>query len=294
LAINGADWLGRIAKLPNDSRMVLQQVEVAGRSGILKKTLQAKANLHENTVTKAIKDLVAKGLIKEFKTSKNTAKRMYVFHNLEPSEDSTGGVFYREGELDEGLVNTLSEFIVDWIQGRSWIEQKGPGKSKATEKHKKEHNTNPEFETDEAPLFRAPKFRGHDLVPHPANYEYPSAEDVLQYIEDAQVLKDIVLTPDDIDQLIQQLVYDDKIEEMSVGRYRSVRRVWQKEGQTEPSPAVRRVGPCDPDEDGYAPGNGLTQSPCGRCPVASDCRVGGIINPDSCVYMTNWLEQLTF
>jgi DNA-directed RNA polymerase III subunit RPC6 len=277
--------------LPNDAKMVLQQVEVAGRSGIWKKTLQAKANLHENTVTKAIKDLVTKGLIKEFKTSKNTAKRMYVFHNLEPSEDSTGGVFYREGELDEGLVNTLSEFIVGWIEGQSWREQSS-GKHKVAEKKRQEQKR--DYQLEEPPLFRSPKARGYNLVPHPADWEYPSAEDVLKYIEKAQVLKDIILTPEDIDQLIQQLAYDDNIEEMSPGRYRSVRRVWQTDGQTEPSSAIRRVGPCDPDGDGYAPGNGLTQSPCGRCPVSSDCRVGGIINPDLCVYMTNWLEQLMF
>lgn len=273
--------------------MVLQQVEVAGRTGIWKKTLQAKANLHENTVTKAIKDLVAKGLIKEFKTSKNTAKRMYVFHNLEPSEDSTGGVFYREGELDEGLVNTLSEFIVTFLQSKSWIAQKpfpkGGGKDREVDRE-----VSADGEAEEPPLYRAPRLNGQDLVPHPTDYKYPSIEEILRHIDEAQILKDITLSPSDIEQLIQQLMYDDRIEEMAPARYRSVRRVWQKDGLLEPTPAIRRVGPCDADNAGYAPGNGLTQSPCGRCPVARDCRVGGIINPDSCVYMTNWLEQLMF
>ena len=45
----------------------------------------------------------------------------------------------------------------------------------------------------------------------------------------------------------------------------------------------------DPDEEGVGPGDGLSQMPCGRCPVADDCRIGGVVNPDDCVYLKEWL-----
>ena len=35
--------------------------------------------------------------------------------------------------------------------------------------------------------------------------------------------------------------------------------------------------------------NYLTASPCGICPVASQCREDGIISPSTCEYMTAWL-----
>ena len=38
-------------------------------------------------------------------------------------------------------------------------------------------------------------------------------------------------------------------------------------------------------------GNGLTEAPCGRCPVIDLCGKGGAINAASCVYYTEWLEK---
>lgn len=37
--------------------------------------------------------------------------------------------------------------------------------------------------------------------------------------------------------------------------------------------------------------NALTDAPCGMCPVASQCCDGGIVSPQACVYLTQWLAM---
>jgi DNA-directed RNA polymerase III subunit RPC6 len=266
--------------------------------GIWKKSLVQHANLHENSVTKALKELMNKGLVKEFKTSKNTAKRMYILHNLEPSEKSTGGSFYRDGELDEGLINVLNDFIVEYIERKTWAEVKPTHtpRAKETEKRKRSAAASTaqpvDADKEEKPLFRPPlSYKQHPIVPQPETFDdYPSVEDLLNVIDEKEVLKDMTLTLDDLNQLVRQLVYDDRLEEMSEGHYRSVRRVWDRNAKD--AAPLPLVGPADMNEEGYAFGNGLTQSPCGRCPIAKDCRIGGIISPETCEYMAKWLAQL--
>lgn len=279
----------KIARLSSDNGIIYNQIAGAGRNGIWKKTLSNKSNLHENTVTKGLKELLSKKLVKEFKTNKNPTKRMYVLSHLEPSEDSTGGSFYREGELDEGLVNTLCHFIVAEVEHTSWAEQKGS----STDKGKgRSHSENRTRHGGDRPIFRTMKSRnGHPLVPQSSDFNgYPSTEDILNIILEAELLKDYVLKIEDVQQLVQQLIYDGRLEEMSPGHYRSVRRVWTEKFHIPNGTNNQTPGPAEIDEEGYGPGNGLSQVPCGRCPVATDCRVGGTIGPDNCVYLDKWLE----
>ena len=35
----------------------------------------------------------------------------------------------------------------------------------------------------------------------------------------------------------------------------------------------------------------FTDAPCGKCPVFSQCTVGGLVNPDDCPYLTEWLSK---
>lgn len=34
----------------------------------------------------------------------------------------------------------------------------------------------------------------------------------------------------------------------------------------------------------------LTSVPCGTCPVMASCKPGGIVSPETCVYMSHWLQ----
>jgi DNA-directed RNA polymerase III subunit RPC6 len=276
--------------------MVYNYVAEVERGGIWKKTIVSKTNLHENTVTKSIRELISKNLIKEFKSSKNPSKRMYVLFNLEPSEDSTGGNFYKDGDLDEGLVNTLGDLIVRLVEAKSWVEQKtGPaekskmGKRKRPDKHTAEPQTSTASTTaraEPAPRFKTPRgANDYPLIPQPPSFsEYPTAAVTHKIIADAELVKDMALDVDDVQQLMRQLVFLDRLEEMPGGGYRSVRRT------TEKMPNIDQISVLDDAGDGLAPGNALAEVPCGACPVESECRVGGIVSPETCVYMDKWLE----
>jgi DNA-directed RNA polymerase III subunit RPC6 len=282
----------RLTKIHEDYIIIYTAIEGVDRTGIWKKTLASRTNLHENTITKGLKELIAKNLIKEFKTAKNPTKRMYILFNLEPSEDSTGGNFYREGELDEGLVNALCQFIVGQVEQLSWIEQpicNAVDKSRKRNRSEKAHSVN-DLTTG---LYKTMKGHTHDpLIPRPSSFkEYPNPTDILKTIENAEFIKDLTLTIEDVRQLIEQLVYDDRLEEISPGRYRSVRRVWTEQFPPITESAGGGLGPVDVDDDGYGPGNGLSYVPCGRCSVSKECRIGGIISPEGCIYMKDWLDS---
>jgi len=270
---------------------------VAGmeRNGIWKKTIVSKSNLHENTVTKSIKELIGKNLIKEFKSARNPSKRMYILFSLEPNEDSTGGNFYKEGDLDEGLVNTLGDLIVRWIESQSWVEQRTGEAAKGKVGRRKKHDQRapePQATATDKPAEPEPRFKtprgmnGYPLIPHPPSFSgYPTAADVHRTIVDLQLVKDMTLDVNDVQQLMQQLVHLDRLEEMPRGGYRSVRRTVESIRAS-----VERLSVFDDGGHGLAPGNALAEVPCGSCPVEGECRVGGIVSPESCVYMDKWLE----
>jgi hypothetical protein len=95
----------RFTGLSNDHRLVYQVVAAAGRDGVWKKHLRMK------TVTQNFQSildrLVLRTLIRPVQ-QKGTNKRFFILHELEPSPQLVGGVFYtRAGELDEVLVRSL-------------------------------------------------------------------------------------------------------------------------------------------------------------------------------------------
>jgi DNA-directed RNA polymerase III subunit RPC6 len=106
--------------------MIFDHIRGAGRNGMWKKSIQAKTNLHENTITRGIKELINHKLIKEFKTAKNPTKRMYIVARLEPTEENRGGGFYNDGELDEVFVAIVAKLVVQTVEAVSWVEQRRP------------------------------------------------------------------------------------------------------------------------------------------------------------------------
>jgi DNA-directed RNA polymerase III subunit RPC6 len=283
--------------------VVYTYIASSGRSGMWKKTVVQRSNVYENTVTKLLKELMASKLIKEFKTARNPTKRMYILYSLEPAEESVGGVFYEGGELEDALVNVLSDLVVDYVDRHSWVElpKAHPSRTKDARKKSKERqssvleeNTKPYTAAANGQRFKIPIGRVNEgaLVPYPPSFrDYPDAQAILDHINDGKVLKEQrTLNIEDMNQLIKTLILDDRLEEMSKGRYRSVRRVWKDGLDNIGAHTAPLVAPVNNESSGIGPGNGLTEMPCGRCPVSQDCRIGGKISPDNCVYMADWLS----
>lgn len=105
-------------------------------------------------------------------------------------------------------------------------------------------------------------------VPYPASYTgYPSLSQITQWVKNTD-LTEVDLGEQDIRALLDVLVFDGKIERVLGGTaYKSLRG-------TKEADSV----------------NGLTEAPCGRCPVFSLCEEGGPVSASNCVYWKEWLD----
>lgn len=105
-------------------------------------------------------------------------------------------------------------------------------------------------------------------APYPAKYTgYPSLPQITQWVKNTD-LTEVDLGEHDIRSLLDVLVYDGKIERVLGGTaYRSLKGAKEVESV-----------------------NGLTEAPCGRCPVFSLCEEGGPVSASNCVYWKEWLD----
>lgn len=78
-------------------------------------------------------------------------------------------------------------------------------------------------------------------------------------------ITNVAISPEEFGLLLQTLVFDGRLELMGGELYRVAKPVTV------------------PDY--------LTATPCGLCPVASQCREDGVISPSSCEYMAAWLSM---
>lgn len=276
----------KLAKLSLETHMIYQHIEGSGSSGTWKRTLVMKTNLHENTVTKSLKELVAKGLVREIKSAKYPTRRIYLLANIKPSADNLGGNFFDGGILDEALVYEMKKLAVFTIEQSSWAKREIPQPRLPTET---------DFTSKKQKSKSKPKF---EYFPHPPDYDkYPTTIDVLSSITNSGILQaGVTLVEDDISKLLKSLEYDGQVEMVrtSAGKmtngYRSVHR-GSKMGM-KPQPGGQEQGFLGINEvdEGNRPGNGFTGAPCGRCEVFAACRVGGVVSPEGCVYMKEWLD----
>ena len=81
------------------------------------------------------------------------------------------------------------------------------------------------------------------------------------------------LQVEDVDNILMTLVYDavlDQVAGHTPDGYKQYRKAKQIVPESTP----------------------FTDIPCGVCPVFNDCREGGNVSPEKCVYYTKWLEDL--
>ncbi|KAF2093530.1 RNA polymerase Rpc34, partial [Rhizodiscina lignyota] len=284
------DQAQRIASLSTSERLVYARVEEAGNDGIWLRTLNSRVNVHSSIITKCLKDLKTKHLIKEVKSAKSPARKMYMLFDLEPSEENLGGAFFADGELDIGLVEAISGFVVDWVEKKSWAEVPGPT-SHGQPSKKRRRIEDPQTVTAAASITAdAPKYKQplsharRPLIPRPPNYsDYPTSISILELIRNSPILSKSSaarFTHKDVEQLLDMLIYDNRLERMGPDQYRSVRRSFEEPYNGRwPDWEMQR-------EQGVS--NGVADTPCGQCPVFDLCEPGGVYSPEKCVYFDDW------
>lgn len=135
------------------------------------------------------------------------------------------------------------------------------------------------------------------LVPqHPDYYNrYPTTMEIMLNINEKGVLNNKSLTLKDAEQLLDMMAFDGIVERMrdpygelnmKEPRWRSAKHNWDRNMRTSSN---QHFGPIEPQEGEILPGNGLSQVPCARCPVKAKCKPGGVISPEECKYLGEWL-----
>ncbi|KAL2157972.1 hypothetical protein VTH06DRAFT_4781 [Thermothelomyces fergusii] len=320
----------KYTSLPNDETvMVYAIIDEAGADGIWNRTIKNKLNMHEAVVKNCIKFLESKGYIASMKNVEHPNKKMYIKANLRPSERATGGPWFTEGELDTAFITELEGIVFEYIKTKSAYRGSQPyqggaaggGTTKAPKKGvvtagetttttttttaattaRGTKRSATEISTDDA---SAPSARGGAqaksrtvFLPMPAGYKhYPTVAEIAKFIHDTGITNNTTLGEADIQQLVDVLTYDGLVEMVRVGRRRGYRVARAVRQDTVPFHKRQKereagIGLDRPLVQGAEPlSNGLTEAPCGRCPVFDLCEEGGPVSPSNCVYFLQWLE----
>ncbi|KAK5110518.1 hypothetical protein LTR62_005710 [Meristemomyces frigidus] len=301
-----------IASLPTNEMALYEYVEESHTKGIWLRELKKRSGIEEKKVEKCMAKLESARLVKLIKNIKAPAQKTYMLFHLVPSDDVTGGSFFDGGDLDEGLIEEVGNLVIFHVRQESWQEDRKirrrrrrgssadytngyDGKGEGNDATKKRKRSTDDIEDGPSPT-RYRRSPDQDTttthqIPHPAGiyFSYPTAHSIHAFITSSSALrasKASQLTVAEIQGVLDVLVWDDKLEKLGSG-YRTVRGVSFR------PPGFGGGGGEDSDEEDGGSGrigNGLTQVPCGSCPVFELCGSEGRISARSCVYFKEWLE----
>jgi len=109
------------------------------------------------------------------------------------------------------------------------------------------------------------------------NRSYASSTEVWKYISELGISK-VTLSIQDIETILNTIIFDGKAEMIVVSDSSSA--TTSKDGQKK---LYRSIKP-------LVSVPGLMRVPCGVCPVVRNCYPGGLVSPQSCIYLKEWLE----
>ncbi|EFN85335.1 probable DNA-directed RNA polymerase III subunit RPC6 [Harpegnathos saltator] len=216
----------------NEEKIVYTIIEEAGNKGIWIRDIRFKSNLAPTQLNKILKSLETKKCIKAVKSVAASKKKVYMLYSLEPDRSVTGGAWYQDQDFETEFVDILTQSCYTYLN------------AKATEAKNCKHG----------PIVTR-------------NMSFVSSKDVHKYITHSGVSK-VVLSVEDIEMLLNALVYDGKIEKTAT-----------EEGNF----MYRAIQP-------LLSSPGLIKAPCGICPVRKNCSNVGEVTPIKCEYITKWLE----
>ncbi|XP_022157222.1 DNA-directed RNA polymerase III subunit rpc6-like [Momordica charantia] len=93
--------------------------------GICTFDMKRETKFSESVVTKSLKSLQAKGLIKLVQHYQNKGKKFSLSKDFEPAKELTGGNWYRDRTLDREYIDTLKGVCARLIQKRNVITIEG-------------------------------------------------------------------------------------------------------------------------------------------------------------------------
>ncbi|KAK2750782.1 34-kDa subunit of RNA polymerase III (C) [Onygenales sp. PD_40] len=265
----------KLQNLNSEERLIYSVVESTGRSGVWTRTIKTRTNLHQTIVNRCLKSLETKNYIKSVRNVKYPQRKMYMLSGLQPSEDVTGGAWFTDGVLDADFIRGLGGWIEHWVSARSWFDPV------AAERKAKRQKVRPDKAGEPQYMPYMPSYTG-----------YPTVSDITNAINNSG-LTPVTMGEASIGQLLEMLCYDGKLISLRDGAaYKSVKKPNQISLQRDLGLQAGNQGDQNMDQDSLAlGGNGMTEAPCGRCPVFSLCQEGGPVNAENCEYFDEWLKK---
>jgi len=272
-----ADKVEKLRGLSAADVLIYQLVEASGAQGIWIKDLRRKSQLPALEIPKMLKELQRRRLIKCERSIQAANKKVYMLYDIEPAREVSGGAWYdkRTGEFDTEYMAGLEATILHFLEKRAKAAQ---GRASAA----------------------AAAAAGDDR-----DASLASPDDVEQYLSETGAFK-TVPSADELAKILQGLVYEGRVE-----RVEDEAAAWALAEEESKRPATSQAAAAAASESPLARKrrraagdarylyrwvragafvSGFPQIPCATCPVAHLCHEGNPISPQTCQYLSQWLQ----
>jgi DNA-directed RNA polymerase III subunit RPC6 len=269
----------KLQNLSPDESLVYNVIHSTGRSGIWVRAIQNRTNLHKSILDRCLKSLEGKNYIKSVHNVKFPSRKMYMLAGLAPSEDVTGGAWFTDGVLDENFIGVVSGFIEFSVSKKSWYEVPASDNSR----HKR-------LKTADGNAAATVKKEGSqkEYLPYPPGYTgYPTIAMLTAAVNQSGITP-VRLGEESVAQLLEMLCYDNKLVALNNGEYyKSLKNPEEVKARQARKPDEELAA-----ADERLVRNGMTEVPCGNCPVFNLCVPGGAVSPENCEYFETWIHEL--
>lgn len=257
------------ASLEGDERIVYQCIRGADNKGIWTRDLKNKTGLHQTVITKVLRVLENRRLIKAVRSVKHATRKVYMLFHLEPSTSITGGPWFNENELDTEFIEVLCKSCHRIVLKLSGQEQQMAS-----------------LDSQNAGIVSL------------RHVHFPTLSEISKVLLSSGVMSaGVVLTEEDVQMVLERLVFDGVLE-----RFIPPRSVIMQHTSLTHQSANRLVDDDDLDEmnaeslyvyravRSSLDWSRIGAAPCGTCPVQHCCGDRGPVTPAKCVYFTQWLS----
>lgn len=240
-----------------EERAVYAVVESAGSKGIWNREIRNQTKLPLNQMSKVLKNLETKKLIKAVKSVTASKKKLYMLYGLEPDKSVTGGAWYSGTEFESEFVQILHEQCYNFVRRKLVLSE------------------------------------NKDLI-ESRNSSLVSSVDVKGYIDNLKI-SNVKLSLQDIEMVLETIVFDGLIEKISVvKKAEAVSNSLDKGGDKIMATSDDEEAENNNTINYYralaklVESSGVIRVPCGQCPYIHECRPGAVISPEKCLYFDRW------
>ena len=181
--------------MTGDERVIYGLIRSAGNTGIWSKDLKFRSNLHQANITKLLKSLEARSLVKSVKSVKHPTRRVYMLAGVVPSREVTGGPWFNDSELDGDFVDSLMNVCYRFVLAKC---------------HPETTNTPNTSNTSDSNTSTSQACYSAGSVAH-----LPSVRQVLSFIVESRITNETELALEDVENLLDALVHDGRLERLA-------------------------------------------------------------------------------